>query len=95
MNKPETLTWQSGASDDTPPPPMVDRRDLVERDQLFLKQYRKLGSVFRIPRPDKPPLTVLVGPEANVFVARYENEFFTTRGALGRLQYEHRRHQLF
>ncbi|HEX6554830.1 MAG TPA: cytochrome P450 [Ktedonobacteraceae bacterium] len=80
MNKPETLTWQSGASDNTPPPPMVDRGDLIDRDQLFLKQYRKLGSVFRIPRPDKPPLTVLVGPEANVFVARYENEFFTTRG---------------
>ena len=55
MNKPETLTGQSGASDDTPPPPMVDRRDLVERDQLFLKQYRKLGPVFRIPRLDKPP----------------------------------------
>jgi len=43
MNKQETLTWQSGASDDTPPPPMVDLRDLLDRDQLFLKQYRKLG----------------------------------------------------
>ena len=79
MNKQETLTWQSGASDDTPPPPMVDLRDLVDRDQLFLKQYRKLGPVFRLPRPDKPPLTVLVGPQANVFVARYESGFFTTR----------------
>jgi len=79
MNKQETLTWQSGASDDTPPPPMVDLRDLVDRDQLFLKQYRKLGPVFRIPRLDKPLLTILVGPEANVFVARYESEFFTTR----------------
>src|SRR5258708_24194095 len=64
MNKQETLTWQSGASDDIPAPPLVDLRDLVDRDQLFLRQYRKLGPVFRIPRPDKPPLTVLVGPEA-------------------------------
>lgn len=78
MNNQETLTWQSGASDDTLPPPMVNPHDLLEGDQLFLKQYRKLGPVFRIPRPDKPPLTVLVGPEANVFVARYESEFFTT-----------------
>lgn len=79
MNMQEALTWQNEASDDTPPPPMVDLRDLVDRDQLFLKQYRKLGPIFRIPRPDKSPLTILVGPEANVFVARYESEFFTTR----------------
>jgi cytochrome P450 len=75
----QALIWQSGASDDTPPPPMVDVRDLADRDQLFLKQYRKLGPVFRIPQPGKPPLTVLAGPQANVFVARYESEFFSTQ----------------
>jgi cytochrome P450 len=79
MNQQGTLSWQSGSSDDTPPPPMVDPRDLLNRDQLFLEQYRKLGPVFRIPRPDKPPLIVLAGPQANVFVARHESEFFTTR----------------
>jgi cytochrome P450 len=79
MTELETLSWQSRSSDDTPLPPMVDPRDLIERDQLFLKQYRKLGPVFRIPRPEKPPLTVLVGPQANVFVDEYESEFFTTR----------------
>lgn len=78
MNKQGTLTWQNEASEDTPPPPMVDLRDLADRKDLFLKQYRKLGPIFRLPRPGKP-LTVLVGHEANVFVARYENEFFTTR----------------
>jgi cytochrome P450 len=79
MNQQETLSWQSGSSDDTPPPPMVDPRDLLNRDQLFLEGYRKLGPVFRIPRPDKPPLVVLAGPQANVFVARHESGFFTTR----------------
>jgi cytochrome P450 len=79
MNEQQTLSWQSGSSDETPPPPMVDPRDLMDREHLFLKQYRKLGPVFRIPRPDKPPLTVLAGPQANVFVDRYESEFFTTR----------------
>jgi hypothetical protein len=38
MNQPETLSWQSGSSDDTPPPPMVDPRDLLNRDQLFLER---------------------------------------------------------
>src|SRR5262249_18100993 len=79
MNEQEALRWQSGSSDDTPLPPLVDPRDLVNRDRLFLGQYRKLGPVFRIPRPDKPPLVVLAGPQAIVFVARHESEFFTTR----------------
>jgi hypothetical protein len=79
MTELETLSWQSGSSDDTPPPPMVDPRDLIDKDQLFLKQYRRLGPVFRISRPEKPPLTVLVGPQINVFVDEYESEFFTTR----------------
>jgi hypothetical protein len=49
---------------------MVDSCDLLDRDRLFFEQYRKLGPVFRIPRPEMPPLTVLVGPQANVFVDR-------------------------
>jgi cytochrome P450 len=79
MNEQETLSWKSGSTDDTPAPPIVDPRDLLNRDQLFLEQYRKLGPVYRIPRAEKQPLTVLVGPQANVFVDRYESEFFTTR----------------
>ena len=79
MNEQEALSWQSGSSDHTPLPPLVDPSDLVDRDQLFLEHYRKLGPVFRIPRPDKPPLVVLAGPQANVFVAGHESEFFTTR----------------
>jgi cytochrome P450 len=79
MKTQELLSWQSGSTDETPLPPMVESRDLRDRNQLFLEQYRKLGPVFRIPRPQKPPLTVLAGPQANVFVARHESEFFTTR----------------
>src|SRR5579884_2969043 len=78
MHKLQTLNWQYGASDDLLQPPMVDMRDLADREDLFLKQYRKLGPVFRVPRPGKTPLTVLVGPEMNVFFARYGNELFTT-----------------
>ena len=78
MSIQETLTWQPGTTEETPLPPLVDPRDLAGRDHLFLRQYRKLGPVFRIPRSNKP-LTVLAGPEANVFVTRYEDEFFSTR----------------
>ena len=46
MNEQEALSWQSGSSDDTPLPPLVDPSDLVNRDQLFLEHYRKLGPVF-------------------------------------------------
>jgi cytochrome P450 len=41
--------------------------------------YRTYGPVFRLPQPGKEPLTVLAGPEANVFMARHEDEFFSTR----------------
>ena len=78
MSNQETLTWQPGTTEETPLPPLVDPRDLTRQDNLFLQQYRKLGPVFRLPRPGKP-LTVLAGPEANVFMARHEDEFFTTR----------------
>jgi cytochrome P450 len=78
MSNQETLTWQPGTTEETPLPPLVDPRDLTGQDNHILQQYRKLGPVFRLPRPGKP-LTVLAGPEANVFMARHEDEFFTTR----------------
>src|SRR5262249_52271561 len=35
--------------------------------------------IFRLPRPDGKPLTVLAGPEANIFVGRYGDEFLSTQ----------------
>jgi cytochrome P450 len=41
--------------------------------------YRTYGPVFRLPEPGKAPRSILAGPEMNTFMARYEDEFFTTR----------------
>src|SRR5260370_28673979 len=77
MSNQETITWQSGITG-APLPPLVDPRDMAGAARLFVEQYQKLGPIFRLPRPGKP-LTILAGPEANTFMARYEEEFFTTR----------------
>jgi cytochrome P450 len=77
MHNTRTVEWQSGITD-APLPPLVDPRALGETSRVFVECYRQLGPIFRLPRPAKP-LTVLAGPEANTFLARYEDEFFTTR----------------
>ena len=77
MSNQETITWQSGITD-APLPSLVDPRDMAGAARLFVEQYRKLGPIFRLPQPGKP-LTILAGPEANTFMARYEDEFFITR----------------
>src|SRR5258706_5472325 len=78
MSIQETLAWQPGTTEETPLPPLVDPSDLKGADALFLRHYQKLGPVFRVPRHNKT-LTVLAGPEINIFMARYEDEFFSTR----------------
>ena len=40
--------------------------------------YRTYGPVFCLPRPGRAPQIILAGPEINVFMARHEDEFFTT-----------------
>jgi cytochrome P450 len=40
--------------------------------------YRTYGPVFQLPRPGRAPQIILAGPEINVFMARHEDEFFTT-----------------
>jgi len=40
--------------------------------------YRTYGPVFRLPQPGQEPRRILAGPEINVFLARHEDEFFTT-----------------
>ncbi|HEX6484867.1 MAG TPA: cytochrome P450 [Ktedonobacteraceae bacterium] len=78
MSIQETLAWQPGTTEETPLPPLVDPHELAGGEDLFLRYYQKLGPVFRVPRRHKM-LTVLAGPEVNVFMARYEDEFFSTR----------------
>ena len=78
MSIQETLAWQPGTTEETPLPPLVDPHDLAGGEDPFLRHYQKLGPVFRVPRHNKM-LTVLAGREINVFMARYEDEFFSTR----------------
>lgn len=40
--------------------------------------YRTYEPVFCLPRPERAPQIILAGPEINVFMARHEDEFFTT-----------------
>lgn len=77
MSSQTTPLWQEGVAAETPAPPTVDLRDLADGERLFLKQYQKLGPIFRLSGPNKP-LIVMAGPAVNVFVARHEDEFFTT-----------------
>lgn len=64
--------WQIGTSD-APFPPLVASENADRKLKFYVEQYEKYGPIFRVPRPDKP-LTVLAGPEANVFMARVGDE---------------------
>ncbi len=78
MTEQQTLLWESGQSS-APLPPLVDTGDREQDEHMMVTLYRNYGPIFRLTRPGKEPLTVLAGPEANVFMARHEDEFFTTR----------------
>jgi hypothetical protein len=73
MSIQEILAWQPGATEETPLPPLVDPADLAGKEDLFLRNYLKLGPVFRVLRQNRV-LTVLAGPEVNVFMARREGQ---------------------
>lgn len=64
--------WQIGTSD-APLPPMVANENAVRNVKFYVEHYEKYGPIFRVSRPDKP-LTVLAGPEANVFMAKEGDE---------------------
>jgi cytochrome P450 len=78
MSNLETIPWQAGISENTPLPPLVTEAERADESRFFVEQYRKLGPIFRLPHPEKP-LIVMAGPEANTFVTRHEDEFFTTQ----------------
>jgi cytochrome P450 len=78
MTEQQTLLWEGGPGE-APLPPLVDPRDGEQQEHVIVALYRAHGPIFRVPRPGKEPRIVLAGPEANVFMARHEDEFFTTR----------------
>jgi cytochrome P450 len=78
MVKQQTFHWEGGEGS-APLPPLVDPQDRAQQEHPLVACYRTCGPIFRINRPGKEPQTVLAGPEANVFMARHEDEFFTTQ----------------
>ena len=77
MTEQHTLLWEPG-SGAAPLPPLVDPSDVTQEEQPLVSLYRTYGPVFRLPRPGQAPRIILTGPEINVFIARHEDEFFTT-----------------
>jgi cytochrome P450 len=77
MTEQHTLLWEPGASA-APLPPLVDPSGMTQQEQPLVSLYRTYGPVFQLPRPGLAPQIILAGPEISVFMARHEDEFFTT-----------------
>jgi cytochrome P450 len=77
MTEQHTLLWESEPSA-APLPPLVDLSGVTQEEQPLVSLYRTYGPVFRLPQPGQAPRIILAGPEINVFMARHEDEFFTT-----------------
>src|SRR5438132_9199602 len=77
MTEQRTLLWESGVSA-APLPPLADYSRATQEEQPMVSLYRTYGPVFRLPRSGRAPQIILAGPEINVFMARHEDEFFTT-----------------
>jgi cytochrome P450 len=77
MTEQHTLLWEPGSSA-APLPPLVDFARVMQEEQPLVSLYRAYGPVFRLPQPGQAPRIILAGPEINVFMARHEDEFFTT-----------------
>ncbi len=78
MGEQQALLWTGGESD-APLPPLADPAPVAHEERPLVALYRAYGPVFRLPRGGREPEVILAGPEANVFMARHEDEFFTTR----------------
>jgi cytochrome P450 len=77
MTEQHTLLWEPGASA-APLPPLADYARVAREEQPLVSLYRTYGPVFQLPQPGQAPRIILAGPEINVFMARHEDEFFTT-----------------
>ena len=78
MAEQRTLLWEPGPGS-APLPPLADLPGVAHEEQPLVALYRTYGPVFRLPQPGQAPRIILAGPEINVFLARHEDEFFTTR----------------
>jgi cytochrome P450 len=79
MKRQETVSWHIGETN-APLPPQVEREERAdERGPLFIQLYRQLGPIFRLPQDNERTTTVLLGPEANVLVARHGHELLASR----------------
>lgn len=79
MRKQETVSWQIDETNAPLPPLTEPQEGAAEESQLFMRPYRQLGPVFRLPQNDGQTMTVLAGPEANVLVARHGHELLASR----------------
>lgn len=78
MIKHKSECWQIGETS-APLPPMVDVQGMAGTAiQAYTKLYKEVGPVFRV-RQGEQTVTILVGPEANVLVARYGHKLFVSR----------------
>lgn len=77
MTELHTLLWEPGPSA-APLPPLADFSGVSQEEQPYVSLYRTYGPIFRLPQPGQEPRIILAGPEINVFIARHEDEFFTT-----------------
>jgi cytochrome P450 len=77
MTEQQALLWKPGSSA-APLPPLVDPSDVAQEEQPLVSLYRTYGPVFRLPQPEREPRIIMAGPAINVFMARHEDEFFTT-----------------
>jgi len=81
-----TVTWKSGAST-APPPPLVPGKPLLgnviefsgDSLEFLLDQYHTYGPIFRVHLLNRT-IVVMAGQEANTFMSRVGNEFFSVRG---------------
>jgi hypothetical protein len=78
MVEQHTHIWEPGPSS-APLPPLVDLPGFAHGEQPLFALYRTYGPVFRLPQPEQRSQIILAGPEINVFLARHEDAFFTTR----------------
>jgi cytochrome P450 len=80
MIQPQPISWERGIAADTPAPPLADPTLVEREEQPLVALYRRYGPIFRLPQSENElARIILAGPEVNVFVARHEDDFFTTR----------------
>jgi hypothetical protein len=78
MTKQTSFSWTSGPSDALLPP-LIDLSSAEHEEHQHVALYRTYGPIFRLPQPGKEPDIILAGPEANVFLARHEDELGAVR----------------